>query len=261
MYISTIDVATKETRIARPSLRVLLSIVRIIATTRIVVRSPANVSAIINPSSCALPILWKNPATVISKLSVIWNATKIAVVKKRAKNPTNLNDRIFTFPYVTVEKKLTCDDFLAGITVDWREKPDWEAPRKKIEAYVRKVVSDHNQSSNPLYIRAYSSHPFIDIYATRCDKGIGFKYVLSETKMQNNGQIMYLGDSENDNPAFKMADISIGVRSDPRLKSTRLECGFVLEYDKLASFMQSLLRNDVALSPEGMKILRLRNQK
>jgi phosphoserine phosphatase len=28
---------------------------------------------------------------------------------------------------------------------------------------------------------------------------------------------MYLGDSENDNPAFRKADVSIGVRSDERL--------------------------------------------
>jgi soluble P-type ATPase len=29
--------------------------------------------------------------------------------------------------------------------------------------------------------------------------------------------IMYLGDSENDNPAFRRADVSIGVLSDDRL--------------------------------------------
>jgi HAD superfamily hydrolase (TIGR01484 family) len=163
------------------------------------------------------------------------------------------------FPYITVEKKMTSKDFLAGITVDWREKGDWEEPRKAIEPYVRKLVSDYNKSGNLMYIRAYSSHPFIDIYATQCDKGSGFQFVLSETKMQNEGRIMYLGDSESDNPAFRMADISIGVKSDPRLKSTRLECDFVLEYDKLASFMQSLLRNDVVLSNESMKMLKLRN--
>jgi soluble P-type ATPase len=31
------------------------------------------------------------------------------------------------------------------------------------------------------------------------------------------GKIIYLGDSENDNPDFRKADISIGVISDNRL--------------------------------------------
>jgi HAD superfamily hydrolase (TIGR01484 family) len=186
----------------------------------------------------------------ISRARLVENARKLNTISQLVQKE---------FPYVTVENKLTSDDFLAGITIDWREQEDWEEPRKMIEPYVQKVVSNHNKPSNLLYMQAYSSHPFIDIYATKCDKGVGFRYVLSELKMQHDGQIMYLGDSENDNPAFRMADISIGVSSDPRLKSASLECDFMVEYDRLASFMQSILRNDVTLSSEGMKTLRLRN--
>lgn len=137
---------------------------------------------------------------------------------------------------------------LAGVTVDWRKKKDWDEPRDAIESYVRKIVSKYNNKSfRPVYLETYSSHPFIDIYATKCDKGTGFKHVLSEIKMKGEGQIMYLGDSENDNPAFRLADIPIGIRSDPRLKP-RLECDFVLEQDMLASFLQRLLRNDLVFS-------------
>jgi phosphoserine phosphatase len=37
---------------------------------------------------------------------------------------------------------------------------------------------------------------------------------------------MYLGDSENDNPAFRKADVSIGVRSDERLNPI-LDCKYM----------------------------------
>lgn len=77
--------------------------------------------------------------------------------------------------------------------------------------------------------------------------------------MKGQGQIIYLGDSENDNPAFRLADISIGIRSDSRLKP-KLECDFALEYDKLAAFLQSLLQNDFVFSDDAIKILSLRNR-
>ena len=60
---------------------------------------------------------------------------------------------------------------------------------------------------------------------------------------------MYLGDSENDNAAFRKADISIGVHSDPRLKP-KLDCDYIITFDKLSFFMKSLLNNGLDLSPE-----------
>lgn len=161
------------------------------------------------------------------------------------------------FPFVTVEKKRTWDGLIAGITVDWRENEDWDKPRKAIETYVQKLASSRKKSSQPLHIKTYSSHPFIDVYATKCDKGGGFKDVLAEIE-RDEGQILYLGDSENDNPAFGLADISIGIKSDPRLKS-RLECSFYLKYDKLAPFLQRLLKNDMVFSDDAASMLKPRS--
>jgi len=42
---------------------------------------------------------------------------------------------------------------------------------------------------------------------------------------------MYLGDSENDNPAFRKAGISIGIRSDARV-NPRLDCSYFLDYER-----------------------------
>ena len=49
----------------------------------------------------------------------------------------------------------------------------------------------------------------MDVYALYCDKGMAYDFVTSEVlKMTNWGRsqargILYLGDSENDNPAFR----------------------------------------------------------
>jgi phosphoserine phosphatase len=53
---------------------------------------------------------------------------------------------------------------------------------------------------------------------------------------------MYLGDSENDNPAFRKAGLSIGIRSDTRL-NPRLDSDYTMSFDKLGSFIERLLNN------------------
>lgn len=57
------------------------------------------------------------------------------------------------------------------------------------------------------------------------------KQVLSqlERKEERGINVMYLGDSENDNPAFRKSDISIGIRSDPRL-NPMLNCKYMLDF-------------------------------
>jgi phosphoserine phosphatase len=50
---------------------------------------------------------------------------------------------------------------------------------------------------------------------------VAFDYVTSKisTIEAKEPKIMYLGDSDNDNPAFTKADVSIGIRSDDRLNA------------------------------------------
>jgi hydroxymethylpyrimidine pyrophosphatase-like HAD family hydrolase len=51
---------------------------------------------------------------------------------------------------------------------------------------------------------SYSSHPFLDIYGVEFDKGLAFDNVsFTIGKKEERGiNVMYLGDSENDNPQF-----------------------------------------------------------
>ena len=61
--------------------------------------------------------------------------------------------------------------------------------------------------------------------------------------------IIYLGDSENDNPAFRKAGISLGIRSDARL-NPKLDCHYFLNYEQLSSFLMRLRKNDYLFSVE-----------
>jgi hypothetical protein len=96
---------------------------------------------------------------------------------------------------------------------------------------------------------AYASHPFLDIYGAECDKGIAFDNVLSQLDKKGRTNIVYLGDSENDNPAFRKSDISIGIRSDTRL-NPMLNCKYMLDFNQLPIFLKSLMDNDYIFSEE-----------
>jgi len=162
------------------------------------------------------------------------------------------------FKQVIVERKFTTASsdgggILAGVTIDWRQLEDWRLFKKKTEPVLEKMINKQTgqRSSPSLYIQTYSSHPFIDVYATRCDKGLAFDSILSNIpNVWNNnieGYTMYLGDSENDNPAFRKADLSIGIKSDERL-SPKLECEYLINYNQLKVFLRRLQNNDFIFS-------------
>jgi phosphoserine phosphatase len=81
---------------------------------------------------------------------------------------------------------------------------------------------------------------------------MAFDYVTSkistiEGKEIGPQKIMYLGDSDNDNPAFRKADVSIGIRSDDRL-NPKLSCTKFLEFDMLSRFLKRLMENNFRFS-------------
>jgi hypothetical protein len=65
--------------------------------------------------------------------------------------------------------------------------------------------------------------------------------------------VMYLGDSENDNPAFRKSGISIGIRSDTRLNPI-LDCKYMLDFSQLPLFLGSLMDNDYIFSEELLPV-------
>ena len=159
------------------------------------------------------------------------------------------------FSDLIVEHKHTSEGILAGLTVDWRHHliDDWSYYKGAINNLISRMVANLKKPPVPIdvYVQKYSTHPFVDIYGAECNKGMAFDTVISErTNISVDGKaVLYLGDSENDNPAFRKAGISIGIRSDPRLKP-KLDCSYFLDYEQLTSFLMKLRNNGYLFSDE-----------
>jgi len=157
------------------------------------------------------------------------------------------------FSCMIVERKHTSDGILAGLTIDWRYLDDWSYYRRGITHFISRMVANLKKPPVPVYIyvQKYSEHPFVDIYSVECNKGMAFDTVISElayASVDDKGAL-YLGDSENDNPAFRKAGISIGIRSDARL-NPKLDCSYFLDYTQLSTFLAELRSNDYLFSDE-----------
>lgn len=173
----------------------------------------------------------------------------------------------FNHPFLHIEKKFLtiAKDVLGGITIDWRSdtKQEWGINSENYKKIVKKSLykilkkSQTNKTSNidfnhyfqKFFIQEYSSHPLIDIYGTHISKEYTYDCVVSELSTINidKGKIIYLGDSENDNPAFRRDDISIGINSDIRL-NPNLECTYTIKYKYLSTFMKRLIINNFNFS-------------
>lgn len=185
------------------------------------------------------------------------------------------------FRSIIVERKYTYDRrILAGITVDWRYSNDWDYYKRSVRHYISTLITNLFYQPVPihLYLHKYDFHPFVDVYVTECNKGIAFDLTLSEIAStttavaydsgeQNNDNknsssnndigsikaedVLYLGDSENDNPAFGKAGVSIGVRSDSRI-SPKLDCQHIINFDGLVRFLQKLKDNHLRFKEEQL---------
>ena len=143
-----------------------------------------------------------------------------------------------------IEEKYTYDrEILIGLTIDYRHLENWQSFKENKEPMLREMIersintnlATNLPSKDRPFIQTYSSYPFLDVYGIECNKGLAFDNVLSH--LEEKGRVMnvvYLGDSENDNPAFIKSDIPIGIRSDTRL-NPMLDCKYMLNFDQLTT--------------------------
>ena len=167
---------------------------------------------------------------------------------------------------IIVEKKYdSTKEILIGLSIDYRHLQNWQSFKENKEPMLRELIqksintnlAPNLSSKDRPFIQKYSSHPFLDVYGVECNKGLAFDNVLSQLKQEERANIIYLGDSENDNPAFRKSDISIGIRSDARL-NPMLDCKYMLDFSQLPLFLRGLKDNDFIFSEE---LLPVRNEK
>jgi len=164
---------------------------------------------------------------------------------------------------ILVEEKYTSNkEILIGLTLDYRHLENWQSFKENIEPIIRERIqksvnvnlTPNLSSKSKPFIQSYSSHPFLDVYGIECNKGLAFDKVLSQLEQKGRGiNVMYMGDSENDNPAFRKSDISIGIHSDIRL-SPKLDCKYMLDFNQLPLFLRRLTDNDFIFSESLLHI-------
>ena len=164
---------------------------------------------------------------------------------------------------IMIEEKYTSDrEILIGLTIDYRHLENWQSFKENKEPILREMIersintnlATNLPSKDRPFIQTYSSHPFLDVYGVECNKGLAFDSVLSQLKSEKRGaNVMYLGDSENDNPAFRKSDIPIGILSDARL-NPMLDCKYMLDLSQLPLFLRGLMNNDFIFSEDLLSV-------
>jgi hydroxymethylpyrimidine pyrophosphatase-like HAD family hydrolase len=164
---------------------------------------------------------------------------------------------------IMIEEKYTSDrEILIGLTFDYRHLKNWQSFKENKEPMLREMIergintnlATNLPSRDRPFIQKYSSHPFLDVYGIECNKGLAFDSVLSQLKSEKRGaNVVYLGDSENDNPAFIRSGVSIGIRSDARL-NPMLDCKYMLDLSQLPLFLRGLMNNDFIFSEDLLSV-------
>lgn len=165
-------------------------------------------------------------------LEVVWG--QYHVVDMEAYRRAGLAERVLQASRVLplyVEEKRLMTGLLVGVSLDWREEGD----RPDLVSRALDVASMAEEWG--LHVVRYSTEPFIDIFSVRVDKGRAVS--LLRGLLGVTGPVVYLGDSENDVPAFREADISIGVVHRYN-QGLRLETDLVVDHSSLPRLLRSL---------------------
>jgi hydroxymethylpyrimidine pyrophosphatase-like HAD family hydrolase len=136
---------------------------------------------------------------------------------------------------VEIEEKQDSEGETVAFCVDWRRARDPKIARQEAER-----IATYCKASK-LRVIEYETQPFYDVCPVTPDKGRALQEMLNELAMKNCG-VLYLGDSEMDNPAFRVSDISIGIiHDDIRLKA--LDSDYLVEFEYVPDFLNALLVN------------------
>jgi len=143
---------------------------------------------------------------------------------------------------VEIEEKQDSEGRTVAFCVDWRRAKD---PKKA------KQEADHVAAyckALKLTVIVYQKQPFYEVYPVAPDKGWALQETLNELAVRNGG-VLYLGDSEMDNPAFRASSVSVGVIHEETPLKT-LDCDYLVEFECIPDFLNALLANNLLFSSD-----------
>ena len=141
---------------------------------------------------------------------------------------------------MVIEEKCDHQQNPLAFCIDWRQAGDISEARiaaDRILGYCRKLR---------LNTIEYPGKPYFDVFPCSISKGRALRKLKSSLKIF--GGVLYMGDSVADNPAFKEADISIGVVEDR--KPADLDCRYWIKFEEVAFFLKALNANHLTFSPD-----------
>lgn len=133
---------------------------------------------------------------------------------------------------VELEEKQDSEGNTVAFCVDWRQAKDSKTTKRETER-----VAAYCEALKLTLIR-YKTQPFYDVYPVAPDKGWALQEMLSELAVRSG--VLYLGDSEIDNSAFRVSSVSLGVIHDETPLET-LDCDYLVEFEYVPDFLNALL--------------------
>jgi len=135
---------------------------------------------------------------------------------------------------LALERKESEDEHLIGFCIDWRLARNWEEAKR-----IAAPLLDYSRKQG-LYVVESDVSPFANVFPIKIDKGEAFANLKRELGVT--GSIMYLGDSEADDPAFQLAEVSVGVKH--RRIMPKLQCKYRVEFFELENLLTELIDSD-----------------
>ncbi len=152
---------------------------------------------------------------------------------------------------VEIEEKKYSDGRTAAFCLDWRRARDKLKARQRvsdIERYCRSLR---------LFVLDYEGQSYCDVHPVAPDKGTALQELLDGSSIA--GDCMYLGDSDVDNPAFKISSVSIGVVHDETIVSS-LDCEYLVDFERVSDLLNVLLSKSLVFS-SNFSMIRTKNHR
>jgi len=142
---------------------------------------------------------------------------------------------------LVVERKESEDEHLIGFCIDWRLARNWDEAKQ-----IAAPLLDYSRKQG-LYVVESDISPFANIFPVKIDKGEAFTKLKKELAVA--GPVMYLGDSEADDPAFQLSEVSVGIKH--RRIMPKLQCNYRVEFFELENLLTRLIDSNFDFE-EGM---------
>jgi HAD superfamily hydrolase (TIGR01484 family) len=137
---------------------------------------------------------------------------------------------------VEIEEKRESFGRTLAFCVDWRRANKAATTIRDVEhveTYCRQLG---------LNVVRYHHQPLFDVYPVRVDKGSALAELLRAMKVKEG--VLYMGDSEADDPAFDRSNASIGVIHEENYMK-RFTCDFYVKFQDVSAFLLRLLENNL----------------